>query len=851
MYKLRRSRFTKFISLLLIVVLCAAIVGNIVGTYIIMEENFFYASRLQLQQKVYSYIFDYTASDLMRYLNIAEDYYSNDKSYQNYNQSELDLYRSKYSPENTNIYFEIRDDYGNVILNNETDIQSETFSFSCLYGTTSSYYHDAYFKYGGSDKTDLFAHTIVTRPYPSEATDSYDTTALYPEDEYETDTQDATTFPDSQSDYETTTLLNGETVSPNPAPVSDNTDYSEAVYEVINKNSGNSTVFTYRYTGEINAMILNFIKEELEMLTYDITEFTATQSDFYVQYLNEDDSSYDIAPVYSATDKSVPLKSFSTVFLSDGKEISLTYSYNGSFSFSEFKSRLQYLSLIAKNINNDNLSFSYKQKDGIQLKVTVYVPHHSANIKDIYFYAEKLVDVAIVYKDNIIPITIIDFIGLMVSLVYLFWAAGYVPKKDEPVARGLHFIPLDLYLLLSAAATVFCYGLIDQSDELFMFLGFLGLTFILFSLIYTLPVRVRTKTLKKNTIIYKFYKFLKSATAVMDEVTGSRFRIFIIVSVFLFISACETLFFIIFDISGYGVSLILMILRICEAPIIAFMLTSLIALHNGAKKISSGDVSYRINTSMLFGPLKKHANHLNNINGAVNKAVEERMKSESLKTELITNVSHDLKTPLTSIVNYVDLLKKTDITDSKALEYIEVIDRQSQRLKKLTFDIVEASKASTGNIEVHKEPTVLNVILQQTNGEYIERLEEKALSLVTEVPDSNLIINTDGRLLWRVIDNLMNNICKYSMPGTRVYIALWQDEYNAHISFRNISKNKLNISPDELTERFVRGDTSRNTEGSGLGLSIAKSLTEIIDGRLSIIIDGDLFKVTLSLPLKS
>ncbi len=851
MYKLRRSRFTKFIAVLLIITLCAAIVGNIVGTYIIMEENLFYASRLQLQQKVYSYVFDYTASDLMRYLKIAEDYYSNDKSYQNYNQSELDLYRSKYGSENTNIYFEITDDYGNIILKNEVRPKPDTFSFSCLYGTTSSYYHDTYFKYGGSEKAEPSVTAQATSPSKYDETDIYGTSATYYENEAEGLSQDVTAVENSQTDNETTTLSNNENTAPEQPLVIDTTEYKSETYEIINKHSGNSTTFIYRYTGEINVMILSFIKEELEMLTYDITDFTATQSDFYVQYLDEDGSSYDIAPVYSAADKSVPLKSFSTVFLTDGKEISLTYSYNGSFSFSEFKSRLQYLSLIARNINNDNLSFSYKQKDGIQLKVTVYVPHYSADIKDIYFYAEKLVDVAIVYKDHIIPITIIDFIGLLVSLVYLFWAAGYVPKKDEPVARGLHFIPFDLYLLLSAAATVFCYGLIEQSDELFMFLGFLGLTFVFFSLIYTLPVRVRTKTLKKNTIIYKFYKFLKSAAAVMDEVTGSRFRIFIIVSVFLFISACETLIFIITDISGYGVSLILMLLRICEAPVIAFMLTSLIALHNGAKKISSGDVSYRINPSLLVGPLKKHANYLNSINGAVNKAVEERMKSESLKTELITNVSHDLKTPLTSIVNYVDLLKKTDITDSKALEYIEVIDRQSQRLKKLTFDIVEASKASTGNIEVHKEPTVLNVILQQTNGEYIERLEEKALTLVTEVPDNSITINTDGRLLWRVIDNLMNNVCKYSMPGTRVYISLWQDDYNAYISFRNISKNKLNISPDELTERFVRGDTSRNTEGSGLGLSIAKSLAEIIGGRLTIIIDGDLFKVTLSLPLKN
>lgn len=845
MYKLRRSRFVKFISLMLIIILCAAIVGNIVGTYIIMDENLYYASKLQLQQKVYSYVFDYTSSDIMRYLNIAEDFNSNDQSYQNYNQSELDLYHSKYSPENTNIYFEVRDDYGNVILNNDTEIQTETFSFSCTYGTTSSSYHDSYFIYGGSEKADTYAEPTAPEYFP---TDYYNTTAFYPVTEDETDFPDTTTITDSSADYETTTVHVSETAPPSATPVTDNTDYSEAVYEVINKYSGNITVLTYKYTDEIDISILTYVKTELEKLTCDITEFTATQSDFYVHYYDESEDSYDVAPVYSAADNSVPAKSFSTILFTDDKEVAIEYTYNGSFSFSEFKSRLQYLSLIVKNLNDDKLSFSYKQTNGIQLKVMVYVPH-SSEVKDVYYYAEKLVDIAISYKDGIIAITVFDIILLITLLVYLFWAAGYVPDRYEPVARGLHIIPFDLYVFISAVAAIVCIMLINVSDELFIFLGLLGLTFIFFSFIYTLPVRIKTKTLKNNTLIYKFYKFLKSAASVMDEVTGSRFRIFLIISVFLFISACETLFFIIGDISGYGVSLILMVLRLIEAPVIAFLLTALLALHNGAKQISTGDVSYRINTSMLIGPLKKHANYLNSINGAVNKAVEERMKSESLKTELITNVSHDLKTPLTSIVNYVDLLKKTDITDEKALEYIEVIDRQSQRLKKLTFDIVEASKASTGNIEVHKEKTVLNVIIQQTNGEYIERLEEKSLVLVPEVPENDVTINTDGRLLWRIIDNLMSNICKYSMPGTRVYISLWQDEYNAYISFRNISKNKLNISPDELTERFVRGDASRNTEGSGLGLSIAKSLADVIGGRLTIIIDGDLFKVTLALPL--
>ena len=248
----------------------------------------------------------------------------------------------------------------------------------------------------------------------------------------------------------------------------------------------------------------------------------------------------------------------------------------------------------------------------------------------------------------------------------------------------------------------------------------------------------------------------------------------------------------------------------------------------------------------LFGEFRKNAAYLNSISDGVNNEVNERMKSESMKTELITNVSHDLKTPLTSIINYVDLLKKTEISDEKAREYIEVIDRQSQKLKKLSSDIVDASKAATGNMEIHKERTTLNVLLTQVAGEYDERLRQKCLQLVCTIPEEETAINADGKLLWRVFDNLMNNICKYAMGGTRVYLTLNNAGNTAEVVFRNISGEPLNISADELTERFVRGDSSRNTEGSGLGLSIAKSLTELMGGKFDISVDGDLFKAILT-----
>ena len=272
-------------------------------------------------------------------------------------------------------------------------------------------------------------------------------------------------------------------------------------------------------------------------------------------------------------------------------------------------------------------------------------------------------------------------------------------------------------------------------------------------------------------------------------------------------------------------------------------------LQRGGEKLAEGDFSHPVTLSRGALPeLKRHAENLNSVQAGIQRAVEEKMKSERLKTQLITNVSHDIKTPLTSIVSYVDLLKKEEMPSDAAREYLAVLDRQSQRLRKLTEDLVEASKASTGNIPVSPAPTDLNVLLSQVCGEYQQRLEDQVLEPVLALCQPGPVAMADGRLLWRVLDNLMSNICKYAMPGTRVYLSTEAGEDGVRIVVKNISRYPLNISADELTERFVRGDSSRSTEGSGLGLSIATSLTAIQGGDFRLTIDGDLFKVTLTLP---
>ena len=221
------------------------------------------------------------------------------------------------------------------------------------------------------------------------------------------------------------------------------------------------------------------------------------------------------------------------------------------------------------------------------------------------------------------------------------------------------------------------------------------------------------------------------------------------------------------------------------------------------------------------------------------------MRSERMKTELITNVSHDIKTPLTSIINYADLISKEDSGD-KTREYSEVLIRQSERLKRLLEDLIEASKAATGNIEIEPSPCDAAVFITQTAGEYEDKIKKSELVLLTDLPSEEIRIMADGRRMQRIFDNLMNNICKYSMPGTRVYLTLRKDGNEAVFEFKNTSREALNLSEEELMERFTRGDSSRNTEGYGLGLSIAKNLTELQGGKMRILTDGDLFKAVLS-----
>ncbi len=303
-----------------------------------------------------------------------------------------------------------------------------------------------------------------------------------------------------------------------------------------------------------------------------------------------------------------------------------------------------------------------------------------------------------------------------------------------------------------------------------------------------------------------------------------------------------------------GVPMVVMLvayLLLCGVELVAFLREGVQHNHiiNGIKRIAGGDLEYKIDTSQLKGDNRIMGEAINTIGEGLYNAVDDSMKNERLKTDLITNVSHDIKTPLTSIINYVDLLKREDLDNERAKNYIQVLDTKSQRLKQLTEDLVEASKVSSGNITLQMERLNFVELVYQTAGEFNEKFEARGLTAITKLPKESVVILADGRRIWRVIENLYNNVAKYALENTRVYVDMEVLQNVVAFSIKNISEQALNIDASELTERFIRGDVSRSTEGSGLGLSIAKNLTQLMGGTFDIYLDGDLFKVTVTFPV--
>ena len=443
-------------------------------------------------------------------------------------------------------------------------------------------------------------------------------------------------------------------------------------------------------------------------------------------------------------------------------------------------------------------------------------------------------------------------ISALILLILLCCTVGRVNGKDDAVLNPLHQIPGELALIPMiigfGIGTVILGDSIASTLTSLLLIG-LGCSTVIYALflVYffaTICARIKTHTLFHNTLCAHLWRVLCKVGAVtflhlptIWKAMGAYLALCILelIGLWMFFYGSGTLYF------------FWIVEKLLLGGIIAYVCMSFLRLKSGAERISAGDYNTKVSTDHLVLDFKSTANTLNHIQDGINTAVESRMRSERLKTELITNVSHDLKTPLTSIVSYVDLLKQEPAGSPAAEEYLQVLDRQSARLKKLIEDLVEASKASTGNITVHAEPLDFSMMLGQALGEYSERLEKAGLTPVAKLPETPVMISADGRLLWRILDNLLGNAVKYAMPGTRLYVTLTADTH-AIVTFRNISRDPLDVTPEELMERFVRGDSSRHTEGSGLGLSIAQSLAESMGGEFLLSVDGDLFKAAVVFP---
>ena len=463
-------------------------------------------------------------------------------------------------------------------------------------------------------------------------------------------------------------------------------------------------------------------------------------------------------------------------------------------------------------------------------------------VVDRYSILLPLVNTFIVCRNWVIPVTAACLVLTIATFIFLLISAGHRTGTAEVSRNWFDRIPLELVLL--GMALLVGFGGRALTDRTLTVLGLflpmllaLGLLFCM-----TFAVRCKTKTLVKGTVLYWVCRGAWAGVKWVWYVLKNLPLIWKTILVWGGISLVEMVM-----VAGYagGPLAVFWFLEklVLTAALFAFVI-GLKKLQDGARRMADGDMA-PVPEKFLFPSEKRHAQYLNSIGKGAVLAAERQLKSERMKTELITNVSHDIKTPLTSLISYVDLLKKEGLASENAPGYVEVLDRQSQRLKKLTEDLVEASKASTGNIQTRFEDTDVNLLLSQAAGEYAERLAAADLALVESLDPGEPHIQADGRLLWRVFDNLLSNACKYALAGTRVYLTTEAKDGEVKIAFRNVSREPLNISAEELMERFVRGDASRNTEGSGLGLSIARSLTELNGGTLDLTVDGDLFKAVL------
>ncbi len=518
-----------------------------------------------------------------------------------------------------------------------------------------------------------------------------------------------------------------------------------------------------------------------------------------------------------------------------------------------------------------NMYFEDMGEKVISSKENAYVFYafleESLPVDDEYAFICSIVRLGYSLRYSIYVIALLSLVLSVVCFAILMTTAARKPHTDKLFPGVLHKVPLDLIIAVLIAVFTFAVYLatdVFYTGEAVVVASLIALAvaaaYVLLGICMSISARIKDRSLFKNTVIFRILKvlikILKVIARGLKTAAGRIRELFLAVPLIwrtlLIVAVISFIEFIVIINSWWqmeNLAVFWVIEKLIFIPATVYAALFLRKLQKGGEALAKGDLAHQVDTKIMFWDFRKHGENLNSISQGMATAVEQRLQSERMKAELITNVSHDIKTPLTSIINYAGLINEETCDCEHHAEYSEVLIRKSEHLKRLLEDLVEVSKATTGNLDIKLSACDAGVLLTQTAGEFEQRCAAAELELVTIRPDKSIRIMADSRRIWRVFENLMSNACKYSLPRSRVYLSLEQIGNDAVFTFRNTSYSPLNISADELTERFVRGDSSRSTEGNGLGLSIAQSLTELQNGKMDITIDGDLFKVTLKFPM--
>lgn len=565
--------------------------------------------------------------------------------------------------------------------------------------------------------------------------------------------------------------------------------------------------------------------------------------------------------------------------ITDSEENLLESNYDKSFEdwvSCTFTMRVEYPTRVASSGDWTERRVMYEQGEAPRSLYIAYEPSPeytvtvwfaSDSIRDYNGISVELYGILMKVRYPLIVALVVGVVLFVACLVYLFFAAGKKRAGDLPMPGGLNRLPLDIYGAMTASISLLAAGVTIEIVEDVIYYstnvlwGWLAVAVgcVLAASVCIVGFLVALAAQWKMHGFYvwhhsfigwccgKLWKLLRIIWRGLCKLYDLLPLIWKYLLIGLAMGFFPMWFFYLAAVGSSFWVFFLFLSCLCDVAIIAYGAYAYGTVLQGAGKMAAGELYSKVDTKYLVGAYKTCGENLNVLADVAVVAAKKQMQSDRMKTELITNVSHDIKTPLTSIINYIDLLQKAENQEQSA-EYLQVLDRQSQRLKKLIDDLLEMSKATTGDMSVNIGLVDSVEAVNQALGEFADKLTAQSLTVVFCPPGEPLPVLADGRLLWRVLSNLLSNIVKYALPGTRVYVDIASCNGQVQLHLKNISREALNVSAEELTERFVRGDASRNTEGSGLGLNIAKSLMELQKGSLELLVDGDLFKVTLTFP---